>query len=366
MLVVTPDFPPGPGGIQILAERVTAGLAGMEPRVVTIDAQSAAAFDATRPYRVVRSRRLPTRLLSNVVLSVRTLGEALRMRPDVVLVVHLVCAPAAWAVRALLPGHPPFALYLHADEMTARRRLTRRALRTADVAIAVSDYTRRLARDAGAPSRRLRCIPPGVDLPGPTRVTRDDRPTVLTVARLTDRYKGHDVMIRAMALVRESVPEARWVVVGDGALRGELEAAAREHGVADAVTFTGALSDVERDAWLDRAHVFAMPSRLPPTRSGGEGFGIVYLEAAAHGLPVVAGNVAGALDAVQDDETGLLVDPSDAGAVAGALVALLTDPHRARAMGEAGARRAEEFAWPLIAERVREVLLGLGEQSPVR
>ncbi len=114
------------------------------------------------------------------------------------------------------------------------------------------------------------------------------------------------------------------------------------------------MSDAERDAALARAHVFAMPSRLPPG-GGGEGFGIVYLEAAAHGLPVVAGDVGGARDAIVHGETGLLVDPESPAALADALSDLLLDPPRARALGEAGAQRARGFAWPLIAREVEEL-----------
>jgi glycosyltransferase involved in cell wall biosynthesis len=100
-----------------------------------------------------------------------------------------------------------------------------------------------------------------------------------------------------------------------------------------------------------------MPSRLRPGGSGGEGFGIVYLEAGAHGLPCVGGNVAGALDAVVDGETGELVDPRDHLAVAEAVSGLLLDSERARRMGEAAARHAAELAWPAVGERVEQLML---------
>ena len=109
----------------------------------------------------------------------------------------------------------------------------------------------------------------------------------------------------------------------------------------------------------------------PAARGGfaGEGFGIVYLEADAYGKPVVAGNVGGALDSVVDGETGLLVDPSDHVAVAEALTRLLLDRDLAAQLGGAGARRAQEFAWPLICERVGDVLraqLGLPKRAEDR
>ena len=106
-----------------------------------------------------------------------------------------------------------------------------------------------------------------------------------------------------------------------------------------------------------------MPSRLPAL-GGGEGFGIVYLEAGARGLPVVAGNVGGALDAVVDGETGVLVEPTDPTAVAKAAVELLRSPERAARMGHNAAARAERFAWPVIARRVEDLVLAVANQPP--
>jgi phosphatidyl-myo-inositol dimannoside synthase len=188
---------------------------------------------------------------------------------------------------------------------------------------------------------------------------RAERPTLLTVARLEHRYKGHDVLLEALGAIRARVPDVEWVVIGEGTLRPELEELARSRGLADCVRFLGAVSDGERNAWLRRADVVAMPSRLPGAGLAGEGFGIVYLEAAAYGKPVVAGNVGGALDAVGDGETGLLVDPTDAGAVAEAVATLLLDPELARRLGAAGAERAKGYAWPVIAKRLETVLLEL-------
>jgi phosphatidylinositol alpha-1,6-mannosyltransferase len=163
-------------------------------------------------------------------------------------------------------------------------------------------------------------------------------------------------MIHALALLRNDLPDVEWVVIGDGSLRPEYEDLARRLGLESNVYFLGSVSDSERDAWLDRAHVFAMPSRLPP-EGGGEGFGIAYLEAGGHELPVVCGRVGGALDAVVDGESGLLVDADDPRAVASALRSLLLNPKRADELGRAGAERARSFTWQCVANRIEELLI---------
>ena len=221
----------------------------------------------------------------------------------------------------------------------------------------MSSYTAGLVRATGAASASITVIPNGVDIPVDPTPEPVDRATFLTVARIQERYKGHDVLVRALALVRAKVPDVQWVVLGDGSLRPGIEALARSYGVADSIRFLGSVSDEQRNSWLRRTHLLAMPSRLPAGGFAGEGFGIVYLEAGAYGKPVVAGNVGGALDAIVDGATGLLVDPLDPLAVGEAISALLLDPELARRLGTAGRLRAQDLAWPLIVERVQAVLL---------
>jgi phosphatidylinositol alpha-1,6-mannosyltransferase len=326
-------------------------------RVVTVDGPGARDFDATSGLHVHRVGLGAGRQLAVAALNARALSEAARFRPAAVLSGHIVTAPAAALIAAAL--RIPFVQYLYAREVGARPRLATFAMRRADATVAVSAYTRELAVANGAAPARLHRILPGVDLPEPDTTERAERPTILTIARLSERYKGHDVMLRALPLIRARVPDVEWVVVGDGPLRAGLERVAACQALQGNVRFVGTVSDGERDRWLRRAHVFTMPSRLPAGGFAGEGFGIVYLEAGAHGVPVVAGNVGGALDAVVHDQTGLLVDPVDHIALADAIADLLLDPSRAQALGAAGARRARELAWPAVARRVEDLVLGL-------
>jgi len=354
-LVITPDFPPAPGGIQLLVHRLVTNFERVESRVVALGVEGDEAFDESAEVAVrrVAAKGADRNRLAVARLNAAGLTEGLRQRPDVVICGHVVAAPAAAVLRRF---GPRVVQYLHGDEFRTRPRLVRRAMRAADAVIAVSRHTSEMALAHGCDPERLRIISPGVDLPGPPVAARSLRPTVLTVARLVEPYKGHDVVIRALPLVRERMPEARWLVVGEGPLRPDLERLARSEGVEDIVDFRGSASDAERDRCYDEAHVFTMTSRLPEEGFGGEGFGIVYLEAGAHGLPSVAGDVAGARDAVIAGETGLLVDPTDPGAVAGALVSLLGDRPLAERMGAAARRHAESSAWPAVAARVEALL----------
>ncbi|HTU79294.1 MAG TPA: glycosyltransferase family 4 protein [Solirubrobacteraceae bacterium] len=356
LLIITPDFPPAHGGIQVIAHRLAAGLSGFEREVVALDGPGARAFDANNALVVRRVRAAGSRpALHNAQLNALGALHALRFRPQATLCLHPVASPATLAIRAALGA--PAVQYFHANEIVGRPRLAAFAARRADVVIAVSSYTAGLIAATGAAPAALRIIPPGVDLPPARRSPPCERPTFVTISRLRDSYKGHDVLVRALELVRARVPDVQWLVLGDGPLRTGLEALAREHGVEGSVRFLGAVSDEQRDEWLARADLLAMPSRLPDAGLAGEGFGIVYMEAAASGKPVVAGDVGGALDAVLDGQTGLLVDPTDALAVAEAITRLLLDRELAGRLGRAGQLRAQEFAWPKIVERVEGVLL---------
>lgn len=360
VLVLTPDFPPAKGGIQILSHRIVSSFTALEPTVVTVGYPDDVAYDRMLGFKVVRAPRRPGRnWLTTLGLNATALSVALRERPDVVLSTHIVVSPTAALMRHHLGI--PFVQYVHAKEIGAKPGLARFALTRADRVVAVSRYTRGLALAAGARAGRVVLINPGVDAPANARTERsgNGHPTVLTISRLEDRYKGHDVVLRALPLVRAQVPEVRWRVVGDGPLRPTLEDRARALGLEDVVQFLGSVSDEARDQELGRADAFCMVSRLPAGGFAGEGFGIVYLEANAHGLPVVAGAVGGATDAVVHGETGLLVDPQDHVAVADALVALLSDRDLAARLARGGRERADRFTWEAASERVEFELLSL-------
>jgi phosphatidylinositol alpha-1,6-mannosyltransferase len=183
-----------------------------------------------------------------------------------------------------------------------------------------------------------------------------ERPVVVCVSRLV-RRKGQDTLLHALPILRRTVPGVAVLLVGDGRYRGDLESLARDLGVAEEVVFTGGVPHEELPAHYAAGDVFSMPCR---TRRGGldvEGLGIVYLEASATGLAVVAGDSGGAPDAVLDGETGYVVDGRDVHALAERLTTLLCDEPRRARMGAAGREWVEkEWRWDILAQRLTDLL----------
>ncbi|MGH3262614.1 MAG: glycosyltransferase, partial [Trebonia sp.] len=169
-------------------------------------------------------------------------------------------------------------------------------------------------------------------------------------------HKGHRQALEALTKLTREIPNVRWLMVGDGRLRPQLQREADAQGLLANVVFTGAVSDEELDRHLRSADVFCLLSQRPPDGAAGEGFGIVLIEAGARGLPVVAGDVPGVRDAVRRDVSGLLVSPEDPAAAAAALARVLTDPGLALRLGAAGLARARELAWPRVAGSYRRLI----------
>ncbi|MFD8812811.1 glycosyltransferase family 4 protein, partial [Streptomyces sp. NPDC059627] len=253
-------------------------------------------------------------------------------------------------------------------QLPAARQLLGRIGDTTDTITYLGEYTRSriaTALSAGAAGRMVQ-LPPGVDEktfhPGSggaevrARLGLSERPVVVCVSRLVPR-KGQDTLILAMPLILAAEPDAVLLIVGGGPYEKELRRLVRETGVEASVRFTGAVPWAELPAHYGAGDVFAMPCR---TRRGGldvEGLGIVYLEASATGLPVVAGDSGGAPDAVLDGETGWVVRGGSPEEAAERIVVLLGDAELRRRMGERGRSWVEErWRWDLLADRLKALL----------
>ncbi|MFD7031214.1 glycosyltransferase family 4 protein [Streptomyces sp. NPDC059917] len=376
-LIVTNDFPPRPGGIQAFLHNMALRL---DPDRVVVYASTwkrgaeaaaaTAAFDAAQPFPVVRdgaTMLLPTpRVTRRATALLREHGcEAVWFGAAAPLGLMGPALRRAGARRVVATTHGHEAGWA---QLPGARGLLHRIGEGTDTVTYLGEYTRsRIAGtlSAAAAARMVR-LPPGVDEktfhPGSggdlirARLGLTDRPVVVCVSRLVPR-KGQDTLIRALPLILAEVPGTVLLIVGGGPYEGALRALAASSGVTDSVRFTGALPWGELPAHFGAGDVFAMPCR---TRRGGldvEGLGIVYLEASATGLPVVAGDSGGAPDAVLDGETGWVVRGGSATDAAEKIVTLLRDPALARAMGERGRAWVEErWRWDLLADRLRGLL----------
>jgi phosphatidylinositol alpha-1,6-mannosyltransferase len=361
LLLLTIDFPPARGGVQALLARFAAGLApAWQVTVITPAAGGADAWDRGRSYRVVRSRPASGRLAA-IGLQARALVETLRRRPHVIVCGHVLLGPVCRLASAILGV--PYVAMAYAYEVRAPRMrwIARLALRGARRVVVPSEFGRRAVEAHGVVPARITVARPGAGLDADRALAHgtapDDAPVVLSVGRLVDGYKGHDMVIRAMPLILARAPAARYVVVGDGPRRGYLERLATSLAVGDAVRFVGEIPDDEVAAWYRRCDVFVLAAREDAAGGGAEGYGIVLVEAGLHGKPVVGGRAGGVVDAVVDGETGLLVDPVDPGDIADAIARLLTERDVAARLGQAGRRRAvEELTWSRYAEQVGRAL----------
>lgn len=370
-LIVTNDFPPRQGGIQSFIHSLALRLPPERLTVYAPKWDGAAEFDRAQPFEVIRH---PTSLMIGGP-SVTSRAVAIAREKKAEAVVFGAAAPLGLITPSLRRAGIERAVAItHGHEagwaaLPGARALLHRIGEETDTVTYLGEYFRvRVGRalSAGAASRMLR-LAPGVDAsrfrpdPGAGQEIRErhglaGRPVVVCVSRLVPR-KGQDTLIRAWPEVVRRVPGASLLIVGGGPYLKTLNHLAERIGVTAHVTFTGSVPVEELAAHYCAGDVFAMPCR---TRRGGldvEGLGIVYLEASAAGLPVIGGDSGGAPDAIAQGESGYVVPGRDTGALAARVTELLTDPARARAMGEKGRAWVErDWSWEQAAARLRAII----------
>ncbi|MCV7195816.1 GDP-mannose-dependent alpha-(1-6)-phosphatidylinositol monomannoside mannosyltransferase [Mycobacterium angelicum] len=375
VLLVTNDFPPRRGGIQSYLGEFVDRLVQAGSHHVTVYApkwKGAEAFDdAARGtgYRVVRHPS--TLMLPGPTVDIRM--RRLIAEHGIDTVWFGAAAPLALlAPRARAAGAARVVASTHGHEvgwsmLPVARSVLGRIGDGTDVVTFVSRYTRSRFAPAFGPGASLEYLPPGVDSdrfrPDPgaraelrKRYRLGDRPTVVCLSRLVPR-KGQDVLIKALPEIRRRVDGAALAIVGGGPYLETLQKLAQDRGVAEHVTFTKGVPGDELPAHHAMADVFAMPCRTRGAGMDVEGLGIVFLEASASGVPVIAGRSGGAPETVQHNRTGLVVDGTSVSKVAEAVSELLTDRDRAAAMGAAGREWVKaQWRWETLAARLAELL----------
>ena len=366
-LLVTNDFPPKHGGIQAYLWELWRRLPADDVTVLTTPHRDAPAWDRDQPFRVVRDRDrvlLPTPALAQRITRLARDTNA-----------ELVVLDPALPVGLLGPRlSMPYALVLHGAEVTVPGRLPvsqqlmASVLRGARVIIAAGGYPADEARRAARSALPIVVVPPGVDstrfrpldasekAAGRRRFGLDpDARLIVAVSRLVPR-KGFDTLIRAAARLVATRPDLQVAIAGGGRDRPRLERIAAEQRAP--VVFLGRVPDAELPQVYGMGDVFAMLCRDRWAGLEQEGFGIVFLEAAACGVPQVAGHSGGSDEAVVDSVTGRVVHGDDPLAVAAAIAPLLDDPSLRRRMGEAArARAVDAFDYERLAAQLADALV---------
>jgi phosphatidylinositol alpha-1,6-mannosyltransferase len=370
-LVVTNDYPPRPGGIQAFVHSLAIH---QPPGSVVVYApawRGAADYDAKLPFPVIRhpgSLMLP---VPGVLRRARQIATGHGCDS----VLFGAAAPLGLLAPALRrdAGIKRFVALTHGHEsgwaaLPGARQMLRRIGEGVDVVTYLGEYHRTRVAAALTPAAAARMVrlAPGVD----ERVFRPDsggvqvraqlgladRPVVVCVSRLVPR-KGQDTLIRALPEIKRRVPDAALLLVGGGPYRGRLLRMIAAAGLDREVVLTGSVPWAELPAYFDAGDVFAMPCRTRRRGLDVEGLGIVYLEASATGLPVVAGDSGGAPDTVLDGETGYVVNGRSEDQIAERISELLLDPDKAAEFGRRGRAWVEQaWRWDVIADRLSELL----------
>ncbi len=369
-LVLTELFLPTKGGTAVWFSEVYPRLGGKDIHIVTAAVPGSEAVDASHQNTIHRLKleRLPFLKPESILMYLRLFSRALRLaatkRFDAIHAGRaLPEGLVAWLV-ARLTNHQ-VVVYAHGEELTTWGAGTKyktmcHVLTHADRVIANSEFTRDLLLEIGVSPARLAIIYPGVDvqrfrpdlpcsdLKERIGLRRDER-FVLSVGRL-QRRKGFDTVLRCVARLRALGRPIRYALIGIGEQMDELRQLAKTLGIEDAVHFLGPVPEEELPRWYNACDIFVMPNR--EVDGDNEGFGMVFIEAAACGKPSIAGNDGGTGSAVVDGVTGYRVDGKNLDAVYRRLDEMLGDSRTAEACGTKGLLRVRtEFAWERVADK---------------
>lgn len=394
-LFVTQDYGPDLGGMARRHVELCRRFGDGEETtmsVSTVASPNAAAFDQHEDYRIYR-QPFPFERANRFSNQLRWARWLTSRRAPAYDVIHCgnirpVGYGVRWANRQL---GVPYLVYVNGGDLLRERRKSERSsmkrmsarsiLGNASGIVATSKWVADLSADVMAEvgvmhPPRVAALDLGTD-PVHFNPSRDtgalrrrwnvgDGPLLITVARLVP-HKGQDMGIRALASLSRDFPQLRYIMVGEGHDEQRLRGLARELGVADKVAFVGPMRDDELPEAYATSTVYLGASRVDKEINV-EGFGISFLEAGASGIPSVAGDSGGVRSAVRDGETGIVVPPTDADAIADAIRALLVNPEKRHQMGRA-ARRAVEthYNWDRVARDTREFTNEVvGQPSPNR
>jgi phosphatidylinositol alpha-1,6-mannosyltransferase len=362
LLLCGNSFGPKKGGSQTYAQEVASNLCklGQEVVFLTRTQPGYREFDAEFPFEVVRRQ-------SKVKLGALFFKKLRSEQFDAIYVTHRADFAALANTASRLLGKPYF-ISVYGGEVLHdfRAASVRRNFASARGVVAISRYTKGLLENLGVNGRKIHVIPCGTD---PVRFRPDvsgedirlrhglrGKKVILSVSRLV-RRKGNANVISSLPAVISAVPDAHYLVIGEGPEEENLRRQASDLGFSERVTFAGRVEEDELPRYYAACDVFVMPSFAAHRGENVEGFGITYLEANACGKPVVGGRTGGVEDAIVHGETGFLVDPLNIGEIESAVIEILSDERKAQAMGQAGRKRVErDYNWHSVTRRIFELI----------
>ena len=374
VLLVTNDLGPRAGGIETFVLGLIEGLPKDSLIIYTSSQKGDKAFDAQLLEKfgavVIRDRAkmlLPTPRITRKAVKILKQQQIKNVwfgaAAPLALMAGKLRSAGASNIVALTHGHEVWWA-----KIPILKSLLKKIIKDVDHLGYLGDFTKgEIAKISNQPQKFLQ-IAPGIDTehfaPKSARgdliekYRLDGRRVIVSVGRLVHR-KGQDELVKAMPKILEQFPDAILLFVGEGPIKQMLFNSAKQLGVLPKVVFTGRVSHHDLPDYICLGEIFAMPVRSRFSGLEVEGLGIVYLEASACGLPVIVGNSGGAVDAVLDKKTGLLVDGTKSDQIADAICELLANPERAKQMGAAG-RDWVINNWQLSSwsEKFNKVLIG--------
>ncbi len=374
LLLITPDFPPQIGGIQNILYNICREVNKSKISVIAPRSKTLTNFDSHQNFRIYRTRTFSdsTKFLIPFML-MKGLSVIKKEKPKLVICGHIYAGPICLLFKKIF--NIPYLVFTYALEIMDRRyvNMIKFILKNAERVVVLSDFVGEYLVNLGLKEKIVK-IPPSIDttlfhpdvdpIPVIRKYHLEGKKIILTVGRLDAReqYKGHDIVIRTLPTVLESIPNLRYLIVGGGTDEVRLKRIVKKLHLEDIVVFTGSIPHIQIAQFYTASDLFIMMSKKIVTdrKVKTEGFGIVFAEANACGKPVIGGKSGGVSDAVLDGVTGLLVDPESQKEIANAIVQLLKDRKLSKGLAKRGRERVlQELSLGKIAERVTLLIEGV-------
>ena len=355
-LLITLDFPPNTGGVANYLKNICAHWPSEQIVVLAPKQGGSEAFDNEQKYKIIRrDLLLPKPLWPQWLLMWYHAYKIVKKHQiGLIQVSHVLpCGTIAYLIQKRLKM--PYIVYTHGLDLRLvqnnprKRRLAEKVLKNAQKVVANSGYTKGELLKLGVSEDKIVMVYPCPALQddgvkADTSVVPEGKKTLLTVSRLVKR-KGHEIVIKSLPEVLKKIPDLVYVIVGEGEYKSESQNLVKSLQLQGHVIFAGQVSDEKLSDYYKACDIFIMtPVELPDGDI--EGFGIVYLEANAFGKPVIGSKSGGVVEAVEDNVSGLLVEPGDVQETGEAIVKLMQDSELRKKLGEQGKKRVqEEFEW---------------------